>query len=139
MVKTENGWLKIPNQELLRQTVQDIGYSCDECEKLKIPETSGLKRRDSGDENPAPVDVSWYRSCVGKLMYLAKDCEAILYSAKELARGMQAPTVAHYKNLRHTGRYLAGKAGFGTELKIEKESLVGKNNVRIVQVEGMRG
>ena len=49
-----------------------------------------------------------YRRMVGKLQWLSHTRPGMAYATKELARGLQQPTVEHHKKLKHHIRYLKG-------------------------------
>lgn len=49
-----------------------------------------------------------YRRMVGKLQWLSYTRPDMAYATKELARGLQQPTVKHQKKLKHLIRYLKG-------------------------------
>ena len=49
-----------------------------------------------------------YRRMVGKLQWLSHTRPDMAYATKELARGLQRPTVKHQKKLKHLIRYLKG-------------------------------
>ncbi|MDA8583905.1 hypothetical protein N9L68_06710 [bacterium] len=53
-----------------------------------------------------PQETTKYRAIVARANYLAADRPDIMYSVKELCRGMAKPTKAHWHKLKRLGRYL---------------------------------
>ena len=61
------------------------------------------------EENSEPLrgtSATEYRALAARANYLAQDRADILFSAKEICRGMASPTMGHMKSLRRLVRYL---------------------------------
>ena len=74
--------------------------------------TPGVKLSSEEREKATPVNkevVRAYRSVAARPGYVAQDRFDILYPTKECLRGMQNPTTADLKQLKHIGRCLCGK------------------------------
>ena len=53
-------------------------------------------------------EATRYRAIAARANYLAADRPDIMYSVKEICRGMANPTLAHWHKLKRLGRYLVG-------------------------------
>ena len=60
----------------------------------------------------SPQDHSLYRTCVGKLKFLAPIRPDVAYAVKELASDLISPTNHSWARLRHLGRYLQGTRSY---------------------------
>jgi hypothetical protein len=72
--------------------------------------TPGVKEPATADSTPLDADGrEKYRSNTMRYAYLALDRPDLQFSAKELARNMQAPTQFDLEQLKRAGRYLLGR------------------------------
>ena len=74
---------------------------------MKTPGEKAHSREE--EENMRPLlasEASHYRALAARANYLAQDRADIAFAAKEVCRGMSAPTVGHMRALRRLGRYL---------------------------------
>ena len=61
------------------------------------------------EENGEPLlgsDVTRFRGLAARANYIAQDRTELQFAAKEICRGMAAPTVGHMQSLRRLGRFL---------------------------------
>ena len=66
------------------------------------------RRKDGeNEEELSPEEATRYRGIAARANYLAADRPDIMYTVKELCRGMARPTRAHWHKLKRLGRYLA--------------------------------
>ena len=70
--------------------------------------SSALKRIDDADSPLSSDDHATFRTCVGKLLWLAFVRPDISYAVKELSRDVKAPTFESLAKLKHLLRFLAG-------------------------------
>jgi hypothetical protein len=103
-IRTRRGWVTVPNPKHLEQMLQATGIK----ESGKSVRTPGVKREPTENEKEVLDDAytSKYRSAVGSLIYLSRCRPDVLYSTKELARGMAAPTKADWMDLTRVTKFL---------------------------------
>ena len=70
--------------------------------------SSALKRIDDADSPLSSDDHATFRTCVGKLLWLAFVRSDISYAVKELSTDVKAPTFESLAKLKHLLRFLAG-------------------------------
>ncbi|CAK9116129.1 unnamed protein product, partial [Durusdinium trenchii] len=69
----------------------------------------GTFNRLSKDDEPMKYeDITKYRSCVGKLLYISPDRPDVQYVAQGLAGFMQQPTKKSWQAMQHVSSYLLG-------------------------------
>ena len=68
-----------------------------------------LRRKEGEREEPLEEsEATRYRAIAARANYLAADRPDVMYSVKEICRGMANPTRAHWHKLKRLGRYLVG-------------------------------
>ena len=70
--------------------------------------SSALKRIQDADSPLSAADHATFRTCVGKLLWLAFVRPDISYAVKELSRDVKGPTMESLAKLKHLLRFLAG-------------------------------
>ena len=70
--------------------------------------SSALKRIEDADSPLSAADHATFRTCVGKLLWLAFVRPDISYAVKELSRDVKSPTLESWAKLKHLMRFLAG-------------------------------
>ena len=78
------------------------------CNPATTPGTTTRKETVEDEELLNVEQHKQYRRMVGKLQWLSYTRPDMAYATKELARGLQQPTVKHQKKLKHLIRYLKG-------------------------------
>ena len=73
-----------------------------------IDNTSLFKTKSLMLEPLEESEATRYRAIAARANYLAADRPDIMYSVKEICRGMANPTRAHWHKLKRFGRYLVG-------------------------------
>ena len=68
--------------------------------------TPSERTKDGSTQRLGQADHTHYRSCVMRACYLALDRPDLQHASKELARQVQAPTVADLEQLKRLARYL---------------------------------
>ena len=79
-----------------------------DCKAIATPGAISACPPEQAAQALSPEEVSRYRSVVGKIMWMLPERPDLSFSAKELARHVQAPTVGDYKSLKHLVRYIKG-------------------------------
>ena len=81
-----------------------------ELENAKVAITPGEDRqREVPDDDLLDgISASRYREMAARINYLAQDRPDTAFTAKEICRGMSAPTQLHCKILKRCGRYIKG-------------------------------
>ena len=69
---------------------------------------------DNDEEPLSEHDASRYRAMAGRASFLATDRTDLMYSTKEICRGMAEPTEGDWKKLKRLGRYLLGSGRLTT-------------------------
>lgn len=128
-VRTELGWVTLPNHTLRLRILEGLGYSGEKAKTLKTAPTPGV-RRNLTDED---MQKDWrpdslFRSIGGCGTYLSSDVPNILFASKEIARKFHDPRVGDWHALARLGRYLADKGDFGYVNEVTK---IGKAKVRL--------
>ena len=67
------------------------------------------------------IEVTRFRSCVGKLLYLSGERPDAQYGIHELARMMSKPTMASWRHVCHMASYLQGTKDFGLKFSVQKK------------------
>ena len=90
--------------------VEDVlrDYSMVNCKPVTAPGTSTAKVLPDGDDCLDSAGHRLYRKAVRKLLWLSTTRSDILYSVKELSRGLSSPTKQHLLAVTHLLRYLSG-------------------------------
>ena len=114
MRMTENGVIIRPDTA----HIDDIAKICNKKKKAprKTPTTtdfSKLATDPSEDEELSPDMQYVYRSCVGKLLYLAPDRPDVQFVAQGLSSFMKTPTWRAWLYVEHVSSYLFGTRGEG--------------------------
>merc|ERR1712086_591259 len=66
-----------------------------------------------------------YKSCVGKLLFAAKDRPDLAFAVKELSRDLKNPLERSWRKMKRCGRYVAGLLDLGLRFqKSGREELV---------------
>jgi hypothetical protein len=102
---TEEGWEYEADQRHADLIVKAMGMQ--EANGVKTPGED--ERAWEEEENNLPLhprEVTNFRAIAARANYLALDRADIQYAAKEICRGMSAPTAGHLKKLRRLARYL---------------------------------
>ena len=85
--------------------LQALGLA--DCKGVSAP---GVKEKTNGDveedEFLSDEKLTWYRSLSQRAAYLGQDRPDLGVACREMAKGMQHPTVRHVGILKHLGRYL---------------------------------
>ena len=77
------------------------------------PVATPLVKTKPGEENDTPLSTSeaaTYRSTAMRLGYLSLDRPDLLRTVRELAKGLEEPTMHHWSTLKRAARYLRGCA-----------------------------
>ena len=69
-------------------------------------ENEPRRKEGENEELLEPAEATRYRGIAARANYLAADRPDLMYSVKELCRGMANPTKAHWHKLKRLGRYL---------------------------------
>ncbi len=96
------------------------GYLDSDCQYFKLtkcraattPGSKGVRRVQDGDEPLSQEEHHRYRQTVGRLQWLCPIRPDLCYAVKELARSLNAPSVADQSKLKHVLRYLHGTLDF---------------------------
>ena len=106
---------------IIRVTEQGWEYEADQrhgeliVRGMNLQDANGVKglgedekpwEEHENDEHIPQKDATAFRALAARANYLAQDRADILYSAKEVCRGMAQPTKGHMKKLRRLARYL---------------------------------
>ena len=83
----------------------------------KTPLDVNFTKKDDSAEILEGVEITKYRSIVGRLMYMAGERPDAQYAIQCLARHMAKPTKNAPKNAWHTCSYLFGTGGYGVRLE----------------------
>ena len=104
-IRIPGGWITIPDGKHLENVFRRVGFGEEKVPGRSVP-TPGVKR-DNADENDEFIkNVEDYRSATGSLIYYSLDVEVLTFCVKELARGLQAPTVGDWQDLKRCARWL---------------------------------
>ena len=91
-VRGEACFYAIPGKTYGESVWEALGLPPGKMDKMKYVATPGIKREFT-DQELEPLDEEWtrrYKSAVGSMIYLTRSRFDLLYSVKELARGMSA-------------------------------------------------
>ena len=102
---TEKGWEYEADPRHAELIVRSLGLGCANGVKSPGEEDRPWKE----EENSEPLqsaEASAYRALAARANYLAQDRADIQYAAKEICRGMSAPSVGHMRAMRRLGRFL---------------------------------
>ena len=77
------------------------------------PGDGNFNRLSKDDEPMKHEDITKYRSCVGKLLYISPDRPDVQYVAQGLAGFMQQPTKKSWQAMQHVSSYLLGTMNEG--------------------------
>ena len=77
------------------------------------PGDGNFNRSSKDDEPMKHEDITKYRSCVGKLLYISPDRPDVQYVAQGLAGFMQQPTKKSWQAMQHVSSYLLGTMNEG--------------------------
>jgi len=128
-VRTELGWVTLPNHTLRLRILEGLGYTGEKTKTLKPAATPGV-RRNMTDED---MRKDWrpdtlFRSIGGCGTYLSSDVPNILPASKEIARKFHDPRVSDRHVLARLGRYLSDKGDWGYVNEVIK---IGKAKTRL--------
>lgn len=128
-VRTELGWLTLPNRTLRFRILEGLGYIEEKAKTLKPVVTPGVRWNLTDadmqkDERPDTL----FRSIGGWGTYLSSDVPNILYAAKEIARKFHDPRVGDWHALARLGRWLSDKENWGYVNEVLK---LGKDKARL--------
>ena len=84
----------------------------EQAKPAKTPGSSSSKPADTSEL--IGKELSNFRTCVGKLIYVKDEYHAASFAIKELTRSMQKPSVNDMECLRHCVRFLMGQLERGT-------------------------
>ena len=83
------------------------GLELESANKVGTPGGHDPRRKDGENEEELEgEEATRYRPLATRANYLAADRPDIMYSVKELCRGMAKPTRAYWHKLKRLGRYL---------------------------------
>eukprot|EP00971_Amphidinium_carterae_P314742 6256478-Amphidinium_carterae.1 len=79
-------------------------------EKGSAVGTAGVKSVETreSDEYIGEIEHKVYRSVCGRLQFASPQRPDILFTLKELGRGLARPVKSHYQLMKHLMRYLCG-------------------------------
>ena len=112
-MRTKDALYTAPSRSLLESIGETLGL--ENCRKIKSPSEKLSIMDDDSDLLDAATSVL-YRTCVGKLLFAAKDRVDLAYAAKELARDLKEPRKRSWRRLKRAGRYLAGTLDLHQEM-----------------------
>ena len=70
---------------------------------ITLGDTEPRRKEGENDEALDPTETTRYRGITARANYLAADRPDLMYSVKELCRGMVNPTKAHWHKLKRLG------------------------------------
>lgn len=110
-----NGSIKLSQKQLIKELLGDFGMN--ECSSTKSPlETGRLERCDGKCGEEERTDGTKFRSCVGKLNYLASTTRPDLsFSVSYLSQNNKCPHREHMVAAKRVLRYLKGTEDRGVE------------------------
>ena len=99
--------------------IEDIlqAHDMTKCNPATTTGSDSFKRLLDGDDALTTEQHKQYRRAVGKIQWLAPLRPDICYAAKELARGLAAPTKEHQAKLKQLLRYLKGTVDYMIMIK----------------------
>ena len=92
-----------------------------EAKPVSSPRDADLR---GGDQDPQPLDekmASKFRSIAARANYLAADRTDLMYSVKEICRGITKPTEKEWAKLKRFARYLSGCGKLVTTAAVDVE------------------
>ena len=102
---TDSGWEIEPDQRHADLIVQEL--QLEGANRVTTPGEHEPRRKEGeNEEELEPWEATRYRAITARANYLTADRPDIMYSVKELCRGMAKPTKAHWHKLKRLGRYL---------------------------------
>ena len=102
---TPAGWEVEADQRHADLIVQELDLS--NAHGVITPgEVEPRRKEGENEEELNPEETTRYRAITARANYLAADRPDIMYSVKELCRGMAKPTKAHWHKLKRLGRYM---------------------------------
>ena len=102
---TAHGWEVEADQRHADMIVQELDLS--NAHGVITPgECEPRRKEGENDEELSPAETTRYRGITARANYLAADRPDLMYTVKELCRGMAKPTKAHWHKLKRLGRYL---------------------------------
>ena len=92
-----------PDQRHADLIVQELGLN--DSNSVITPGENEPRRKEGDNEEPlGESEVTRYRAIPARANYLAADRPDIMYSVKEICRGMANPRRAHWHKLKRLGR-----------------------------------
>jgi hypothetical protein len=129
-LRIENGWVIMPNPELVERVLSMVGTGQSRPKGFVTP---GVHRPTTDPLHEVPCEeVAIFRAATGSLLHFASDVELIAYGVKELARKMHLPTAASYQDLIRMCKFLSDK----THHVIEKTVTDPNAKVHEILIEG---
>jgi len=117
---TDKGWQYEPDQRHADPMVRELGL--EKAKGVKSPGEDEKKWEMEDNEKPlSPGDATRFRAIAARANYLALDRVDLQYAAKEVCRGLAAPTVGHSKKLRRLGRCLIDARRVVSDYKLQVE------------------
>ena len=90
-----------------------------EHKKPRATPTDSKSTKISKDDEPMPSsEVTKYRSCIGKLLYIGPDRPDVQFVSQGLASFIQVPTRKAWQYLKHVSSYLLGTKNEGILLQV---------------------
>ncbi|KAL8105893.1 hypothetical protein AgCh_029627 [Apium graveolens] len=108
-VKQHKGHIVIKQTAYARKILEKAGLS--ECNSTKYP--MDPKEVITKDEMGKEVDVTFFNSLIGGLLYLVHIRPDIVYSVGIVSRFMERPTLMHLNAAKRVLRYVHGTLNFG--------------------------
>ena len=99
--------------------IEDIlqAHDMTKCNPATTTGSDSFKRLLDGDDALTTEQHKQYRRAVGKIQWLAPLRPDVCYAAKELARGLAAPTKEHQAKLKQLLKYVKGTIDYMTMIK----------------------
>ena len=106
---SEEGWELEPDQRHADLIVQ--GLELESANRVITPGHHEPRRKEGENEDVlADEEATRYRALSARANYPAAGRPYLMYSVKELCRGMAKPTRAHWHKLKRSGRYLVNNS-----------------------------
>ena len=114
MEMMEDGVTIRPDDEHIMQVVKHAGVKGQK--DKSAPCATNLNTLSKEDEKLGEQEAALFRSCVGKLLYIAPDRPDVQYVTQGLSAFMKERTQTAWEAVKHVCRYLQGTAYDGLKM-----------------------